>query len=93
MIQTAVASALFDRQDIEGFLDDADRMLIPTGIPALIPNRGAWLEFETSKRDILTVKVDRKRKLPVTILLRAVGFGSDEELHKLFDMVDIMPDH
>ena len=38
----------------------------------LIPNRGAWLEFETSKRDIVSVKVDRKRKIPVTILLRAV---------------------
>src|SRR5512139_235193 len=59
----------------------------------LIPNRGAWLEFETAKRDILSVKVDRKRKLPVTILLRAVGFGSDEELQNLFTMVDIMPDH
>ncbi len=59
----------------------------------LIPNRGAWLEFETSKRDIISVKVDRKRKLPVTILLRAVGFGSDEELHHLFEMADTMPDH
>ena len=37
----------------------------------LIPNRGAWLEFETSNRDVLSVKVDRKRKMPVTILLRA----------------------
>jgi DNA-directed RNA polymerase subunit beta len=59
----------------------------------LIPNRGAWLEFETAKRDVITVKVDRKRKLPVTILLRAVGFGTDEKLHELFNMVDIMPDH
>lgn len=59
----------------------------------LIPNRGAWLEFETSKRDVLSVKVDRKRKLPVTILLRAVGFGTDEELHQLFELVDTMPDH
>ena len=59
----------------------------------LIPNRGAWLEFETSKRDLLSVKVDRKRKLPVTILLRAVGYGTDEELYKLFEMVDTMPDH
>jgi DNA-directed RNA polymerase subunit beta len=59
----------------------------------LIPNRGAWLEFETAKRDILSVKVDRKRKLPLTILLRAVGYGTDEELHKLFEKVDIMPDH
>lgn len=38
----------------------------------LIPNRGAWLEFETSKRDIISVKVDRKRKMPVTVLLRAI---------------------
>ena len=38
----------------------------------LIPNRGAWLEFETNKRDVVSVKVDRKRKMPVTILLRAV---------------------
>ena len=37
----------------------------------LIPNRGAWLEFETSKRDVISVKVDRKRKMPVTVLLRA----------------------
>ncbi|MEJ2207870.1 MAG: DNA-directed RNA polymerase subunit beta, partial [Anaerolineae bacterium] len=59
----------------------------------LIPNRGAWLEFETSKRDILSVKVDRKRKLPVTILLRAVGYGTDEELHALFELSDNMPDH
>ncbi|MEJ2737744.1 MAG: DNA-directed RNA polymerase subunit beta, partial [Anaerolineae bacterium] len=59
----------------------------------LIPNRGAWLEFETSKRDLLSVKVDRKRKLPLTILLRAVGFGTDEELHSLFERSDIMPEH
>src|SRR5688572_26467619 len=54
----------------------------------LIPSRGAWLEFETSKRDIISVKVDRKRKLPVTILLRAVGFGTDEEIRELFTDTD-----
>jgi DNA-directed RNA polymerase subunit beta len=44
----------------------------------LIPNRGAWLEFETNKRDVISVKVDRKRKLPVTILLRAImGWQAD----------------
>jgi DNA-directed RNA polymerase subunit beta len=59
----------------------------------LIPNRGAWLEFETAKRDVLSVKVDRKRKLPVTILLRAAGYGSDEQLLDLFKMSDSMPDH
>ena len=59
----------------------------------LIPNRGAWLEFETSKRDVLSVKVDRKRKLPVTILLRAAGISSDEQLLDLFKTSDTMPDH
>ena len=42
----------------------------------VIPNRGAWLEFETSNKDLLSVKVDRKRKIPVTTLLRAVGYES-----------------
>jgi DNA-directed RNA polymerase subunit beta len=69
----------------------------------LIPNRGAWLEFETSKRDVLSVKVDRKRKLPVTILLRAVmglfadkpldQVGHDDEVLALFTHVDTNPDH
>jgi DNA-directed RNA polymerase subunit beta len=59
----------------------------------LIPNRGAWLEFESSNRDVLSVKVDRKRKLPVTILLRAIGYENDDELHQLFADVDTNPDH
>ena len=59
----------------------------------LIPSRGAWLEFETSKRDIVSVKVDRKRKLPVTILLRAIGFGTDDEIRALFVDVDNNIDH
>ncbi|MBI1295301.1 DNA-directed RNA polymerase subunit beta [bacterium] len=59
----------------------------------LIPSRGAWLEFETSKRDIISVKVDRKRKLPATILLRAIGFGTDEEIRRLFADVDDDVDH
>ncbi|RIK45195.1 MAG: DNA-directed RNA polymerase subunit beta, partial [Chloroflexi bacterium] len=59
----------------------------------LIPNRGAWLEFETSNRDVLSVKVDRKRKLPVTILLRAIGFDNDEQLREMFADVDTNPDH
>jgi DNA-directed RNA polymerase subunit beta len=59
----------------------------------LIPNRGAWLEFETSKRDIVSVKVDRKRKLPVTVLLRAIGYGSDEEILELFSEIDNNPEH
>jgi DNA-directed RNA polymerase subunit beta len=57
----------------------------------LIPNRGAWLEFETSNRDVMSVKVDRKRKMPVTILLRAIGM-TDEELETAFADVDTNPD-
>src|SRR3712207_1951540 len=45
----------------------------PLSTAKLIPSRGAWLEFETSSRDVLSVKVDRKRKIPVTTLLRALG--------------------
>ena len=51
----------------------------------LIPSRGAWLEFETSNRDILTVKVDRKRKIPVTTLLRALD---DSDLSEFYDESD-----
>ena len=59
----------------------------------IIPNRGAWLEMETSKRDIISVKVDRKRKLPVTILLRAIGYATDEEILALFAEDDIAQEH
>jgi DNA-directed RNA polymerase subunit beta len=59
----------------------------------VIPNRGAWLEFETSNKDLLSVKVDRKRKIPVTTLLRAVGFEDSAEMLKLFGKVDDNPEH
>ncbi|MCH8847772.1 MAG: DNA-directed RNA polymerase subunit beta [Chloroflexi bacterium] len=59
----------------------------------LIPYRGAWLEFETNPRDIVSVKIDRKRKLPVTTFLRALGYASDEELLRLFSDVDNDPAH
>src|ERR1700704_977295 len=50
----------------------------------LLPNRGAWLEIETSSKDILTVKIDRKRKVPVTTLVRALGYTSNEDIRRLF---------
>src|SRR5512135_1766230 len=73
----------------------------------LIPDRGAWMEFETRKSDYLTIKFNRKRTIPVTILLRAMAAvddglknappilttGSDEELMALFAGVDTNPDH
>ncbi|RIW29997.1 DNA-directed RNA polymerase subunit beta [Bacillus salacetis] len=46
----------------------------------VIPNRGAWLEYETDAKDVVHVRIDRTRKLPVTVLLRALGFGSDQEI-------------
>jgi len=51
----------------------------------IIPNRGAWLEFEADVNDVLWVKVDRTRKIPVTVLLRAIGYGSTNELMELYD--------
>ncbi len=71
----------------------------------LIPDRGVWMEFETRKSDYLTIKFNRKRTLPVTILLRALaavedgtgsdilGSGSDEELLALFRDADSNPNH
>src|SRR4029077_6913042 len=68
----------------------------------LIPSRGAWLEFETSSRDVMSVKVDRKRKIPVPTLLRAlprfvpefpaVARGTNEEILALFEGVDVGSD-
>ncbi|WP_102349396.1 DNA-directed RNA polymerase subunit beta [Bacillus sp. Marseille-P3661] len=49
----------------------------------VIPNRGAWLEYETDAKDVVYVRIDRTRKLPVTVLLRALGFGSDSEITDL----------
>lgn len=46
----------------------------------VIPNRGAWLEYETDAKDVVYVRIDRTRKLPVTVLLRSLGFGSDQEI-------------
>ena len=59
----------------------------------LIPYRGAWMEFETSNRDVISVKVDRKRKTPISTLLRSIGYATDEELMKQFEDVDTDPDH
>ncbi len=59
----------------------------------VIPNRGAWLEFETNNKDQLWVKVDRKRKIAATTLLRAVGYEQNDEIAALFTAVDIEVEH
>ncbi len=50
----------------------------------VIPNRGAWLELETDAKDIIYVRIDRTRKIPATVLLRAIGFSTDAEIISLF---------
>ncbi len=50
----------------------------------VIPNRGAWLEYETDSNDVFYVRVDRTRKVPITVLLRALGIGTNEEIRELF---------
>jgi len=58
----------------------------------IIPNRGSWLEFETDANNVIWVKIDRKRKVAATALLRAFGHSSDEEILDLFKTVDNHPD-
>ena len=50
----------------------------------VIPNRGAWLEYETDSNDIFYVRVDRTRKVPITVLIRALGVGTNDEIRELF---------
>ncbi|SHK50830.1 DNA-directed RNA polymerase subunit beta [Hathewaya proteolytica DSM 3090] len=50
----------------------------------VIPNRGAWLEFETDSNSVIYVRIDKTRKLPITILARAMGYGSDTEIETFF---------
>ena len=50
----------------------------------VIPNRGAWLEYETDSNDVFYVRVDRTRKVPITVLLRALGLGTNDEIREVF---------
>ena len=59
----------------------------------LIPTRGAWLEFDTSNRNIISAKIDGKREIPITTVLRAIGYDSDEELLSLFPEEDNAEEH
>lgn len=57
----------------------------------IIPYRGAWLEFETDSSGMIGVKIDRKRRLPATVLLKAFGFD-EEQIRKVFEKIDVNPD-
>ena len=67
-----------------------DRNGVPRYKTTVIPNRGAWLEFEQDQNDVQWVHVDRMRKITATTLLRALGYGTDEELIALFGDDDMM---
>ena len=54
----------------------------------IIPNRGAWLEYETSANDVLYVRIDKNRKLPITTFMRALGIGTNEQIRALFGEVE-----
>ncbi|WP_431308747.1 DNA-directed RNA polymerase subunit beta [Alicyclobacillus fastidiosus] len=56
----------------------------------VIPNRGAWLEFETDAKDVVYVRIDRTRKLPITVLLRALGLSSDADITQLIGEDDYL---
>ena len=62
-------------------IDKSGKRLFSTQV---IPNRGAWLEYETDSNEVLSVRVDRTRKQPITTLLRALGIGTDEEIIDIF---------
>ena len=72
----------------------SERSLDRNGVPrfktTVIPNRGAWLEFEQDQNDIQWVHVDRMRKITATTLLRALGYGTDEQLKELFGDDDMI---
>ncbi|MBI2849659.1 MAG: DNA-directed RNA polymerase subunit beta [Chloroflexi bacterium] len=59
----------------------------------LVPDHGAWLEFESSSQDVISVKINGKRKVPATTLLRAIGYSTDEAVLELFSKEDNNQDH
>ena len=56
----------------------------------VIPNRGAWLEFESDAKGIAYVRIDRTRKIPLTVLMRALGFGLDDEIYDIFGQSELL---
>lgn len=59
----------------------------------LRPMRGSWLEMTAGRGDVITIKIDKHRKIPATVLLRAIGYGTDDDIIALFKDTDTNPDH
>jgi DNA-directed RNA polymerase subunit beta len=66
------------------FSKELDKNGKPVFASKVIPTRGTWLEYETDAKDVLYVRIDRTRKVPLTTLLRAFGLSSDDEILSLF---------
>ncbi len=66
------------------FHDNVDKNGRESFGSTIIPNRGAWLEMETDAKQVSHVRIDRTRKIPMTVLMRALGFGSDDQIRELF---------
>ena len=65
------------------FTMEMDKSGMPLFSSQIIPNRGAWIEYETDSNGVLWVRIDRNRKMPITVLLRAIGYGTDEQITEL----------
>ena len=72
------------------FSKEIDKNGRPNFASKIIPNRGTWLEFETDAKDVMYVRIDRTRKVPLTTLLRAFGLSSDKEITSLFGKSEIL---
>ena len=70
------------------FSKEIDKNGKPVFASKVIPSRGTWLEYETDAKDLAYVRIDRTRKLPLTVLIRALGFGSDSEIADMFGESD-----
>ena len=72
------------------FHDKVDKKGRHSFTSTVIPNRGAWLEFETDAKGIAYVRIDRTRKIPLTVLMRALGFGSDDEIYDILSETELL---
>ncbi len=92
-IERAVVNQLVRSPGVffSGEIDEATGRMLHKA--ELRPMRGSWLEVLVAKNDIISVKIDRHRKIPVTVLLRAIGYTTNEDILHLFKQVDIDPDH
>jgi DNA-directed RNA polymerase subunit beta len=92
-VERVVISQLQRSPGVYFTLEDDPNTGRPLASAKLIPYRGAWLELETSSRDFIAVKVDRKRKASIATLIRALGFPRPEQVLALFKDVDTNEDH